>query len=117
MPLENYTTEQRFQIITAQNENFMHGRPEVTQRIKLAVSQDLPFAKVMKVANPNKVKPEPEAPTTAENAPNPPPTQGKGSSAAEWQKFAKQVSTMDHEVIESMSRADIIKILEAEEII
>jgi len=49
--------------------------------------------------------------------PDMPPRVGKGSTRLVWQNFAKQTSDLEHEIIDSMSRDDVIRALEAQGVI
>ena len=49
--------------------------------------------------------------------PDMPPRVGKGATISAWADFAKRTSDLEHEIIDSMSRDDIIRALEAQGVI
>jgi len=110
-----YTSEQNLEINQAKIRLRRSGHPSAVQRIDLAVSQDLPFSKVEALYKPRKVKPEKSVPVEATY--NHPPLAGKGSGTGPWQDFAKIVSDIDPDIIDSMGKSDIITVLKGKGII
>ena len=106
-----YSTQEQYEIATAITENTNGGRPEITQRINAGVEAQLSFTTLKKIWTPESVHPEVPVTIPEDSILEAPPKVGPGSSAKAWQAFAKQVSDMDHEVIDSMSRSDIVTIL------
>ncbi len=105
-----YTSEQNLEMTEAKIRLRRTGHPSAVQRIDLAISQDLPFSKIQAFYKPQKVKPEnPAVPVKATY--NHPPLNGKGSGRTPWREFAKTVSDMDPEIIDSMERSDIITVM------
>lgn len=105
-----YTEEQSHSLYLAKRRQDTQGRPEIVARINAMIEEDAPFAEIQALANTGlteKLNPEKEPPADIES----PPLTGKGSGLKEWQKFARQVSTIEEEVIESLQRNDIITVL------
>ncbi len=105
----SYTAEQEESLRLAKRRLSSTGKPEVVAQLDLMMELDTPYEKVWAVARADvegMVKPE----KAAEAIPHPPIT-GKGSTTAAWQKFAKAVSDMEPEVIMSMGRNDLIRVL------
>ncbi len=108
MPIEDYTTEQQMLIRQAVYDLDKRGKPEIGAKINYQVSEGASFSALEKLWKPKTVKAEiPVAdPTMAA-----PPLIGKGSGIVAWQNFAKEVSDMDPEVIDAMSKPDIMTVL------
>ena len=104
-----YTTEQAHEMAQAKLEMDRTGNPSAVQRINLAIENQLAFKEIQKIYKVAKVKPEKELPI--EVTYDHPPLTGKGSGNNPWRRFAKTVSDMDPDIIDSMGRDDIIKIL------
>lgn len=84
------------------------GHPEIVQRIDLALSEDKPFSKVQVLYKTSEIKPEKPVEEVVYDSP---PFSGKGSGRGAWRAFAKKVSDMDPEIINSMEKSDIITVL------
>ncbi len=84
------------------------GHPEIVQRIDLAISEDKPFPKIQVLYKTSEVTPEKKV---EEVIYSPPPLTGKGSGRNPWRTFAKKVSDMDSDIIDSMEKSDIITVL------
>ena len=104
-----YTTEQYFEMATAKRELNRTGNPSAVTRITTWMEEGRPFSEIQKIYQPVKVKPE--IATEIEPGMDHPPIVGKGSGNFPWRKFAKQVSDMDPEIIDSMGKTDIITVL------
>jgi hypothetical protein len=102
----DYNTEQQMELRKAINTHTYGGRPEVARDIKLGMAEGLAFSKLMKMGEPKTVKAEVATAVTTH-----PPFSGKGSGAGPWKAFAKEVSDMDDEIIDAMSKADLITVL------
>ena len=79
-----------------------HGRPQDASKLRQALEAGV-YAELTDSI---------EAPTPPE-LPDPPPRGGKGSGIDKWLAYAKLVSQIDDEVLESASKDDIIGMLEA----
>lgn len=73
------------------------------------VEQDAPFSKIQSLYKIPKVKPEKAVPV--EVTYDHPPLSGKGSGSGPWRAFAKMVSDMDPDIIDSMGKSDLITVL------
>lgn len=104
-----YTTEQNYEMVQAQRELNRTGHPSEVTRIKVWMEEGRPFSEIQKIYQPVKVKPE--KPVSVEVTLAHPPITGKGSGNLPWRKFAKEVSDMDPEIIDSMGKTDIITVL------
>lgn len=111
--IHDYSLSEQEEINLALRELNRTGNPTLVRDMEMLIADEAPFSKVIKIAKDHfapVVKPEvpvadlPDAP--ARNAGTP-----------KWQSFAKQVSDMDPEVVDSMSRKDIITVLEDKGII
>lgn len=110
LSLMPYSEEQSQSLYLAKRRHEVQGRPELVARINAMIEDEAPFAEIQAVANTGlteNVKPEKEPKTEVEV----PPLTGKGSGLKQWQSFARQVSTIEPEVIEAMSRNDLITVL------
>ena len=105
----DYTTEQYFEMATAKRELSRTGHPSAVTLITVWMEEGRPFKEIQKIYQPVKVKPE--VVTLPGDIPIQPPTHGKGSGNKPWRAFAKAVSDMDHEIIDSMSAPDLITVL------
>ena len=105
----DYTTEQYFEMATAKRELNRTGHPSTVARITLGMEEGRPFSEIQKIYQPVKVKPE--VATPSQDIPTQPPTHGKGSGNRPWRAFAKAVSDMDPEIIDSMSAPDLVTVL------
>ncbi len=94
--------EQRIEMMEGIRYANRHGRPQDAQKLRQALDAGV-FAELTDSV---------EAPTP-EPIPDPPPRRGKGSSQKNWVAYAKLVSEIDDEVIESAQKDDIIGMLEA----
>ncbi len=103
-----YTSEQKLEIAQARIRLRRTGHPSTVQRIDLAVSEDKPFWKVQALYKTSEVKPEKKV---EEVIYSPPPLGGTGSGKGPWRAFAKKVSDMDPDIIDSMEKSDIITVL------
>ena len=103
-----YTSEQLYEIAQAKRRLSRTGHPSTVQRIDLAVENELPFNKIQILYKPQNVKAEKPIPVEITD---PPPRSGKGSGERAWRTFAKLVSDMDKDMIDSLSKSDIITIL------
>jgi hypothetical protein len=103
-----YTSEQNLEIAQARIRLRRTGHPSTVQRIDLAVSENKPFSKVQALYRVSEVKPEKKMEEVIYVPPN---TTGKGSGVTNWRSFAKKVSDMDPEIIDSMEKSDIITVL------
>lgn len=93
-------------------EQFRRGRPEKALKIRelVAAGEPIPYDLLDfegKLRSEKAVSGVLEAP----------PRSGKGSGEKNWKTFAKQTSDLDEAVIDSMSRDELIEMLEAKEII
>ena len=109
-----YTSEQNLEIAQAKIRLRRTGHPSTVQRINLAVSEDKPFSKVQALYKVSSIKPEVKTP---EKVYDHPPFTGKGSGKGPWLAFAKKVADTDPEILESMSKSDIVTILKDKGII
>ena len=105
----DYTTEQAFEMAMAKKELSRTGHPSAVSRITVWMEDGRPFKEIQKIYQPVKVKPEIVIPL--DDIPTQPPTHGKGSGNKPWRAFAKAVSDMDHEIIDSMSAPDLVTVL------
>lgn len=96
------TLDERIEMTEAIRNANKHGRPQDAQRVRQALDAGV-YAELTDSI---------EAPTP-EPLPDPPPRRGKGSGAKNWLKYAKLVSNIDDEVLESAQKDDIIGMLEA----
>lgn len=97
----SYKSKELGQISEANKEFERTGRPEVVAQIRLLVSQEAPFSKIAALINPKS-----EAKTAEQ-----PPISGKGSGVEAWRDFAKEVSDLDAETVDSMSKEDLLTVL------
>ena len=104
----DYTTEQNFEMVQAQRELNRTGHPSEVTRIKVWMEEGRPFTEIQKIYRPVKIKPEKLLPEVVVDHP---PMVGKGSGNLPWRAFAKQVSDMDPEIIDSMGKQDLITVL------
>ncbi len=104
----SYTSEQNLEIAQAKIRLRRTGHPSTVQRIDLAVSEGKPFTKVQALYKVSKIKPEKQMEKMIYDSP---PLTGKGSGKGPWQSFAKKVSDMDPDIIDSMGKSDIITVL------
>lgn len=103
----SYTVEQLEEFGKIKSELYRTGHPTVSLRMELLMEQGVPFDEVLKVNQERYARAvKPEVPVV--DLP-PPPT--KNATNAKWRAFAKKVSDMEPEVIDSMGRTDIRKIL------
>ena len=103
-----YTTEQNYEMIQAQRELNRTGHPSEVTRIKVWKEEGRPFSEIQRIYKPVKVKPE-KLPSVM--VVDHPPLTGKGSGNLPWRAFAKEVSDMDPEIIDSMGKQDLITVL------
>lgn len=88
------------------------GEPEKAAQIQRAI--DAGEAPPKDLINPKRLKPEVEVEDEGIEIP---PRKGPGSSKKAWQDFAKQVSDLEPEIIDSMDQAEVIKALEVRGVI
>ena len=105
----DYTTEQYFEMATARRELNRTGNSSAAIRITVWMEDGRPFKEIQKIYQPVKVKPE--VVTPLDDIPKQPPIHGKGSGNKSWRAFAKAVSDMDPEIIDSMSAPDLVTVL------
>lgn len=106
----SYTTEQEGVLWQAEKDLRRTGNPSLATRVAIAKAEGRPFNEIQELIHGEAVKDvTPEVPIM-EIPPHPAFTGNKGTNAA-WRAFAKQVSDMDPEVIDSMGRSDIVTIL------
>jgi len=105
----DYTTEQNYEMAKAKLELDRTGNPSAVTRITVWAEEGRPFTEIQKIYKPVKVKPE--IPVSVAFLTEPPPLMGKGSGNIPWRAFAKEVSDMDSEIIDSMGKQDIITVL------
>ena len=94
------TSEQKAEMMVQYRELKRTGKPELAYPILTALE-----AGVYRTVEESALEPDP--------GPQPPPRHGIGSGKKEWRAYAKEVSVMDDEIIDSFSRKDVIKALEA----
>jgi len=105
----DYTTEQYYEMARAKIELNRTGNPSAVTRITIWMEEGRPFTEIQKIYKPARVKPE--IPTPIEATYDHPPMMGKGSGNRPWRAFAKEVSDMDPEIIDSMGKQDLIVVL------
>lgn len=105
----SYTDDQLESLRLAKRRLYSTGKPEVVSQIDYYMAQDAPYEKVWEIARADvEGMVRPEKPT---DVIPPPPITGRGSTTAAWQSFAKKVSDMEPEVIMSMGRNDLVRVL------
>ena len=104
----DYTSEQNLEMAMAKKELNRTGHPSAVTRIKIWQEEGRPFSEIQKIYRPVRIKPE-KLPSVM--VVDHPPLTGKGSGNFPWRKFAKEVSDMDPEIIDSMGKTDIITVL------
>jgi len=111
-----YTTEQHYEMAEAKKRLNRTGHPSAVTRITVWMEEGRPFSEIQKIYQPVTVKPEvPVSKPTSDIVA--PPKSGLGSGTEKWQDFAKEVSDMDHEIIDSMGKQDLITVLKDKGII
>ena len=93
------TQDQKIEMMDQYRDLKRTGKPELANPI-LAALQKGEFYLAGKVASEVEVV-------------EPPPRHGKGSGKDEWRAYAKEVSVMDSEIIDTFSKKEVIKALEA----
>ena len=96
------TLDQRIEMNEGIRYASRHGRPQDASKLRQALEAGV-YAELTDSV---------EAPTP-KPIPDPPPRGGKGSGINKWITYAKLVSQIDDEVLESASKDDIIGMLEA----
>ena len=104
-----YTSEQLHEMALARTKLNRTGHPSAVTRIKIWMEEGRPFSEIQKIYQIAKVKPE--KPASKEATLDHPPLSGKGSGNVPWRAFAKEVSDMDPEIIDSMGKPDIVTVL------
>ncbi len=99
---EDLSIEQRIEMMDQIRASRMAGRPQDAQKLEAAMDRGA-YAQLEGSI---------EAPIP-DPSPNPPPRGGKGSSKENWLEYAKLVSDIDLEVLESAGQPDLIGMLEA----
>jgi hypothetical protein len=94
--------EERIEMTEAIRDSHKHGRPQDAQRLRQALDAGV-YAELIGSG---------EAPIP-EPLPDSPPRRGRGSGTDNWVEYAKLISQIDHEVIETAQKDDIIGMLEA----
>ena len=109
----SYTVEQQEEIRAARQKLNRTGHPTLELKMRLLAESQAPFADVMAVAQDRLVKAvKPTKPVM--EIPEPP---SRNATTSKWQAFAKEVSSMEPEVIDAMGRSDIVKVLTDEGVI
>lgn len=104
-----YTQEQLDSIYIAKRRIHHAGRPEIAARIDYLMSLEAPYEKVWEVAQADvEAMVKPEKPT---DVIPPPPYTGREATTEAWRSFAHKVSDMDPEIVDSMGRNDLIRVL------
>ena len=87
------------------------GQPELAQRLRMQMQADIPFDEIKLPDAPSAPEVRPE--TNIESGlVEVPPRTGKGSGTQEWRAFAKLVTDIDGNVIDSLGRNELIGVLE-----
>lgn len=107
------TEELDAQYVQAIRHHNVHGRPEIAQRIRAAyeAGEELPEDKqhYLDTSKPYLTPPR--------ETPPPPPRHGQGATRDAWRAWMKEVTDMDHDLIDETNRGDLISIAEAEGLI
>ncbi len=93
--MPNLTLEQQTEMVEKMRSERGAGRPEIAAQIQKSLDRDEFYLGKL---------------TVVSKAPEPPTRQAKTDAWAEW---AKEVSNIDHEVLDNAKRKDIIGMLEA----
>lgn len=96
------TQEQRIEMTEAWREAHRTGKPQDAQKYRQALDDGVYFT----------IGDDSEAEELVEQS-EPPPRAGKGASKDAWLAWALEVSDVDPEVLESVKKVDIIKMMEA----
>ena len=105
-----YTDKQRGAMWQAQKDFRITGNPGKAQKVALMIENEHSYQDIMSYVEggrPTTVKPE--VPTT--DLPPIPDYTGTKATNKAWRSFAKKVTDMEPDVIDSMGRSDIITIL------
>ena len=97
------TIEQRIEMTEAWRAAHKTGRPQDAQKYRAALDEGVYFT----------MDPDNSEATELVDQPDPPPRSGKGASKNAWLEWALEVSDVDREVLESVKKNDIIKMMEA----
>lgn len=101
------TEEEREKVLEASRYWYLKGEVMMWRDCQRALQNDeMPDKSVLNLTN---VKPQTDVDMEEVEIP---PRSGIGSGVAKWREFAKEVSEMDPEVIEAMSKDDLIAELE-----
>lgn len=103
-----YTVDQMNEINERKRQYEKRGYPEKAAALQVQAENDTPFDELL--GTPEDLQEE------VDSLPEP-PRSGAGSGADQWRSFAKTISDMDPEVIDTMSRDEIINVLEEAELI
>ncbi len=104
--MAEFTSEQSMKIEQARHEFERTGFPEKAQRLELLVEEGASFKEIDALITS-------KGQTTTEQ----PPLSGKGSGTEAWRDYAKEVSDLDDEVIDDMSKEDLVEALKAQGIV
>lgn len=106
----SYTDDQLQSISDAITRLDHAGKPEIGAKIAYMQQEGVSYDEIWELATADvKDLVRPEKPIS--DIVPPPPTTGPNSSTDRWRRFAKKVSDMDPEVIDSMGRNDLITVL------
>ena len=97
------TLEQRIEMTEAWRNAYRTGRPQDAQKYRAALDKGVYFT-----MDPDNSE-APELPEVEE----PPPRSGRGATKQAWREWAYNNSDVDQEVIDSVKKNDIIKMMEA----
>jgi len=116
-----YTPEQIGKLSQVHRSYFVTGYPQKAHKLTAQMGNSVPFAEIelpgeapSGKASPGSIRPETEIDPLLLDEP---PRTGKGSGHSVWVDFAELVSDIDSEVLDQLSRNEIIDILVARDII
>jgi len=115
-----YTDDQLGKLSTAIKHYDQKGEPQHSTKIKIQMDGFVPFENIVlpdyggNGVKRGSIRPETNIDPSLVDEP---PRSGKGSGQKHWAEFASLVTDMDDEVIDQMSRDELIEILIARDVI
>jgi hypothetical protein len=111
-----YTAPQNGELRHLTNEYHRTGKPEIAYRLETEMSNDVAYDELVAkygllVPKPNKEVFKPET-DIAQHLVDIPPRAGKGSGRVPWKEFAMLTTDIETDVLELMSRDELIRVLE-----
>ena len=105
-----YTNDQLGKFTEAINKFIRAGQPENKAKIEAQMQAFVPFNEIVMPDAPQSKTLKPETKIDPELVEEP-PRRGPGSGKGAWVEFASLVSDMDEEVIDQLSRDELVQIL------